>query len=80
MTEMTGLLIVPEEMMYKAKRFNKCHYHISPYWNFMQFNARIIELKIELSHMNPLYLKEDVGFKGFVKKLLDSGVLDGLHD
>jgi len=80
MSESEGLLIIPDVMSNKAKRLNKHHYDISPYWNAVYFNARIIELKKGFEVMNNTYLLKDPGFMDFFRKLAESGVLDGLDD
>jgi hypothetical protein len=80
MTEYEALLVLPDVMTYKSKRLNKRHYDISPYWNAVYFNARIVELKKGFEHINNIYLLKDPDFMDFFRKLVDSGVLEGLDD
>lgn len=72
-TEISDLLILPENFNKKEKLLYKWHFRISPYWMDDLFNGSIIYLKKEFSPINPLYTDNDswMDDKTF-KRLLES--------
>lgn len=76
MTEMIGLLVIPDVMMYKSKALNKCHYNICPHWNHSYFNNRIMDLKINTDSISPIFLKKDLDFSVFIKRLVEEGLFN----